>query len=203
MRDDPAVVEMTDMTVTRITCLTTFAMLVQKWAHNRSLTPVGQRGTSSTSEMSEGCDNTSSVRDDPATHAAVSRRDRVSTAMASAMRAKTKRAARDARGRLVVRGGFGYRCQAIVGRLLLSNLFGLPAPAPVTTPGVACPTIAAVTCATVLVGFSLRKSAATPTRCGVAIDVPEMMFVATSLVFQLDLICDPGANRSTQAPKFE
>jgi hypothetical protein len=36
--------------------------------------------------------------------------------------------------------------------------------------------------------------------CGVAIDVPLIVFVAVSLVDQDDVIETPGANQSTQVP---
>ena len=42
-----------------------------------------------------------------------------------------------------------------------------------------------------------------PATCGVAIEVPLMVFVAVSLVFHAEVMLDPGANRSTQVPKFE
>jgi hypothetical protein len=63
--------------------------------------------------------------------------------------------------------------------------------------------IADVTVAGEAPGFVSRKSAATPATCGVAIDVPDIVFVAVSLVFQDEVILDPGANMSTQVPKFE
>jgi hypothetical protein len=37
----------------------------------------------------------------------------------------------------------------------------------------------------------------------VAIEVPLMVLVAVSLVFQAEVMLDPGAKRSTQVPKFE
>jgi hypothetical protein len=37
----------------------------------------------------------------------------------------------------------------------------------------------------------------------VAIDVPEMVLVAVSLVFQEEVMLLPGAKTSTQGPKFE
>ena len=45
-----------------------------------------------------------------------------------------------------------------------------------------------------------RYSAATPVVCGVAIDVPLIVFVAVSLEYQADVIDTPGANQSTQFP---
>ena len=38
------------------------------------------------------------------------------------------------------------------------------------------------------VGFALRISAAAPATCGVAIDVPLIVLVAVSLVFQADVM---------------
>jgi hypothetical protein len=63
--------------------------------------------------------------------------------------------------------------------------------------------IAEVTVAGEELGFVSRNSAATPVTCGVAIEVPEIVFVAVSLVFQDDVIFDPGAKMSTHVPKFE
>src|SRR5919107_1071307 len=42
-----------------------------------------------------------------------------------------------------------------------------------------------------------------PDTCGVAIDVPLIVFVASSAVHQEDKTSTPGANRSTQLPQFE
>jgi len=39
--------------------------------------------------------------------------------------------------------------------------------------------------------------------CGVAIGMPLMVLVAVLLVFQAEVIDEPGANRSRQLPKFE
>jgi hypothetical protein len=63
--------------------------------------------------------------------------------------------------------------------------------------------IAAVTVAGEALGFVSRNNAATPVTCGVAIDVPEIMLVAVSLVFHDDVMSLPGAKMSTQVPKFE
>ena len=63
--------------------------------------------------------------------------------------------------------------------------------------------IAAVTVAGKALGFVSRNKAATPVTCGVAIDVPEIMLVAVSLVFHDDVMSLPGAKMSTQVPKFE
>lgn len=53
------------------------------------------------------------------------------------------------------------------------------------------------------VGDCARICAAIPVTCGVAIDVPLMVFVAVVFVDHADIIDDPGANKSTQVPKFE
>src|SRR4026208_2645929 len=63
--------------------------------------------------------------------------------------------------------------------------------------------IAAATWAGVAVGLVSRNNAATPVTCGVAIDVPEMVLVAVSLVFHDDVMLLPGAKMSTQVPTFE
>src|SRR5688572_21605540 len=51
-------------------------------------------------------------------------------------------------------------------------------------------------------GFDCRYSAATPATCGVAIDVPEIVFVAVVLVYHEEVMLMPGAKRSTQVPMF-
>ena len=63
--------------------------------------------------------------------------------------------------------------------------------------------IAAVTVDGEAVGFVSRNKAATPATCGVAIEVPEIVLVAVSLVFHDDVMLLPGAKMSTQVPKFE
>ena len=63
--------------------------------------------------------------------------------------------------------------------------------------------IAAVTVAGEAVGFVSRNNAATPATCGDAIDVPEIVLVAVSLVLHADVMLLPGAKMSTQVPKFE
>ena len=80
---------------------------------------------------------------------------------------------------------------------------GDPVPAFVTLFGVELLMIAAVTVAGEALGFVSRNSAATPTTCGVAIDVPEIVFIAVSLVFHDDAMLLPGAKMSRQVPKFE
>jgi hypothetical protein len=70
----------------------------------------------------------------------------------------------------------------------------------VTIPFVVLPYSAVRTADGVALGFSCRYWAATPAVCGVAIDVPLIVFVAVSLVYQADVIDTPGANQSTQAP---
>src|SRR5689334_4548635 len=84
-----------------------------------------------------------------------------------------------------------------------SKRFGEPVPGLVTWFKVEPLTIAAVTVAGDAVGFVSRNNAATPVTCGVAIDVPEIVFVAVSLVFHDDVMLLPGAKISTHVPKFE
>src|SRR5205085_431839 len=84
-----------------------------------------------------------------------------------------------------------------------SKRLGEPVPALVTLLRVALLTIAAVTVAGEAVGFVSRNNAATPVTCGVAIDVPEMVLVAVSLVFHDEVMLLPGAKMSRQVPKFE
>ena len=45
-----------------------------------------------------------------------------------------------------------------------------------------------------------KYSAAAPATCGVAIDVPLIVFVADGLVYQSLVMPTPGANRSTHVP---
>ena len=84
-----------------------------------------------------------------------------------------------------------------------SRRLGEPVPGLLTWFRVALLMMAAVTVAGDAVGFVSRNNAATPVTCGVAIDVPEMVFVAVSLVFHDDVMLLPGAKMSTQVPKFE
>src|SRR3569832_37866 len=63
--------------------------------------------------------------------------------------------------------------------------------------------IAAATVAGDALGFVSKNSAATPATCGVAIEVPEMISVAVSLVLYDERISEPGAKISTHVPKFE
>ena len=84
-----------------------------------------------------------------------------------------------------------------------SSRLGDPVPALVTLFGVELLMIAAVTVAGEAVGFVSRNNAATPATCGVAIDVPEIVLVAVSLVLHADVMLLPGAKMSRQVPKFE
>jgi hypothetical protein len=56
------------------------------------------------------------------------------------------------------------------------------------------------TCAGVKDVFAESTSAATPATCGDAIDVPLMVLVAELLLYQADLIDEPGAKMSRQVP---
>src|ERR1700694_3205841 len=62
---------------------------------------------------------------------------------------------------------------------------------------------AASTWAAVAVGLTWRYSAIVPATCGVAIDVPLIVFVADALPIHADLMFTPGALMSTQLPRLE
>jgi hypothetical protein len=83
-----------------------------------------------------------------------------------------------------------------------SKRFGEADPAFVTTFAVAAFTMAFRTCEGLAV-WPCKYRAATPATCGVAMDVPLIVFVAVSLVLHADVIDEPGANRSRQEPMFE
>jgi len=68
------------------------------------------------------------------------------------------------------------------------------------TLGVALLVNAERTCEAVAVGFTCRYSAAVPATCGVAIDVPLMVFVAVLLPIHAELMFTPGALMCTQLP---
>ncbi len=51
--------------------------------------------------------------------------------------------------------------------------------------------------------MSARYSAAAPATCGVAIEVPLMVFSSESLPIQADVMLLPGAKMSTQVPMLE
>jgi hypothetical protein len=51
--------------------------------------------------------------------------------------------------------------------------------------------------------FTAKYKAATPATCGEAIEVPLIVFVAVLLVYQADVMLEPGAKISTQVPKLE
>src|SRR2546425_917656 len=69
--------------------------------------------------------------------------------------------------------------------------------------GVAFPISASCTWAGVAPGVVSRSGAAAPATCGVAMDVPLMVFVDWSPVFQSDVVFTPGAKISTHGPKLE
>jgi len=75
---------------------------------------------------------------------------------------------------------------------------GLP-----TTLGVALEVIQVLVCAGVLFGLFALTRAATPATCGVAIEVPLIVFVAVFDPIQSEVMEDPGANTSRQVPKLE
>ena len=69
--------------------------------------------------------------------------------------------------------------------------------------GVELFTSAAVTVDGEAPGFVWRYSAAAPATCGVAIEVPLMVFVAVLLVLQAEVMLEPGAKMSRHVPKLE
>ena len=79
----------------------------------------------------------------------------------------------------------------------------MPAGTELIAPDVALVVSAETTSAGVADGFADRYSAAAPVTCGVAIDVPLMVFVAVFELYQSDVMLTPGALMSTQLPKFE
>ena len=52
-------------------------------------------------------------------------------------------------------------------------------------------------------GIRLEVERDAPATCGVAIEVPLMVFVAVSLVFQAEVMLEPGAKMSRHVPKLE
>src|SRR5690606_3768060 len=52
-------------------------------------------------------------------------------------------------------------------------------------------------------GLACRYSAAAPATCGDAIEVPEIVLVALSEVYQAEVMLLPGAKRSRQLPQLE
>src|SRR6266545_2725208 len=80
------------------------------------------------------------------------------------------------------------------------SLLGEPLPGLDTRPLLALLTSALPTCAGVACGFAARYRAATPTTCGVAMDVPLIVFVAVLLVFHAEVMLLPGAKTSRQLP---
>jgi hypothetical protein len=63
--------------------------------------------------------------------------------------------------------------------------------------------IAAATSEGVLATLAARINAAAPATCGEAIEVPLIVLSAVLLVYQAEVIDEPGANKSRQLPKFE
>src|SRR5690606_4972469 len=81
-----------------------------------------------------------------------------------------------------------------------SRRLGEPLPGLPTTPLVAAEVSAVETCAGLAEGLSARYRAAAPATCGLAMEVPEMVLVAVSLVRQAEVMEEPGANRSSTEP---
>src|SRR5690606_38292407 len=85
---------------------------------------------------------------------------------------------------------------------VFSSRFGLPFVSP-TTSGTALPVSASATSEGAASGLASRYSAATPATCGLAMDVPEMVFSASSPSIQAEVISSPGARMSTHSPQFD
>jgi hypothetical protein len=77
---------------------------------------------------------------------------------------------------------------------------GEPVPGLFTTPLVVLAMIALIAAEADDAGFADMYSAATPAVCGVAIDVPLIVFVAVVDEYHDDVMFTPGAKRSTQVP---
>lgn len=86
---------------------------------------------------------------------------------------------------------------------LYARRFGDPAPGLEMALGEARLEIAALTWFTSRDAESEISNAAIPATCGAAIEVPEMVFVAVSLVDHAAVIDDPGAKILVQVPKLE
>ena len=65
------------------------------------------------------------------------------------------------------------------------------------------PVMMPVTWSTVREGFDERRRATAPATCGEAIEVPDIVVVAVSLVWYADNVPTPGAQMSRQEPKLE
>src|SRR5258708_27264117 len=71
------------------------------------------------------------------------------------------------------------------------------------TPVVAFAVSAFMACAGVAEGFDCKYNATAPATCGVAIEVPLIVFVAVLLPIHADVMFTPGALIFTQLPKLE
>jgi hypothetical protein len=80
------------------------------------------------------------------------------------------------------------------------SALGEPAPGDTTTFFVDAAKSAFRRVAGAAAGLPCRYRAATPAVCGVAIEVPLIVFVSVELVDQADVMPTPGANQSTHVP---
>ena len=79
-------------------------------------------------------------------------------------------------------------------------MFGEPEPTDVS---LFIEALVVMNCATaegVALGLAFNAKAAIPATCGLAIEVPLMVLLAVALVYQADVILEPGANTSTHEP---
>lgn len=81
-----------------------------------------------------------------------------------------------------------------------TSLFADPVPRDDNLFSEALTVINCATAAGVAVELAFNAKAATPATCGLAMDVPLMVLVAVALVYQADVMLDPGANTSTHEP---
>src|SRR5829696_7298230 len=85
---------------------------------------------------------------------------------------------------------------------LNSSRFAVPVPTPASLPAVARSRSAVHTAAGVAARWPCRYNAAAPATCGEAMEVPLSARVAVDPPTHADFTSTPGANRSTQPPKF-
>jgi len=98
-----------------------------------------------------------------------------------------------------VQGGSGVRTTGSLNKAK-SSKFGEPAWGSLTTPGVALACSSCATSAGDSKGLFDSSCATMPATCGAAMLVPLIMATAVSDDTPSDMMLEPGAKRSTQAP---
>ena len=81
-----------------------------------------------------------------------------------------------------------------------TSLLGDPGSRLLSLLGLALSTKYLATAAGVAAGLVCKAKAATPATAGLAIEVPLMVVLAVALVYQAEVMDEPGAKISTQAP---